>query len=696
MERNRFYTSREREREKRRKEMRRGKERWTHGDDKRLAHALLDVFANQGEIVVLSDNCSLWKSVQQRYQALAAAEQAILPGFTVAGRSARSLHTRWARSIRPDMVLFASIVDKLQKTGKKPAKAIKEAVKLFREERSEINAVAVRQYVMGRMRPPSPTGDSETDSTRPKLKFESFHFHHCYDVLRSNPRFIETLLEQCRVNGEGGARKRRRVDGIGALEEPEYSSSTSSDESDTADSNEDEELLLQSSSRFQPAKVGVISSEQVSTLRYPQPLSWKSSQATGNGVQRPSPQVRPLVQSSSTSQSRSDSVIVTIEDTRDDLELPRIECDREVANEYIRLRTQTLQEDRRLKLLAELRGVVTTISQLAQQLAWNGVASAALAARTGTTCPQLDQDILRDIAFFRGEKQRLMETIAGLDDDAVTQLRLIDVHFHSFTAHFTLSIMAARTLTLLPLVGVAAWSCNATLTRMSHQVRAPPGGEALDFIPGSMDDTIMETLETGDLVFFQRKLTALQPLAALHTWITRQQLRPRFDHCGWIYVDRLGRKFIVEETLDKVQCRPYSARLLTSEATEISVLTLKMERSKEMQEAANAFIAENVGRTSRISLRHTVSALISPEEMRKAKSDATPSFPCAAFVAEAYDAMGLVNKSQLTKNQPPLSSATVTPRDLAATRIKLQVPPEKQPDGAKSPAFGRLLPIRLE
>ncbi|KAG1692402.1 hypothetical protein DVH05_025368 [Phytophthora capsici] len=256
--------------------------------------------------------------------------------------------------------------------------------------------------------------------------------------------------------------------------------------------------------------------------------------------------------------------------------------------------------------------------------------------------------------------------------------------------------MAARTLALLPLVGVAAWSGNATLTRMSHQVRAPPGGEALDFIPGSMDDTIMETLETGDLVFFQRKLTALQPLAALHTWITRLQLRPRFDHCGWVYVDRLGRKFIVEETLDKVQCRPYSARLLTSEATEISVLTLKMERSKEMQEAANAFIAENVGRTSRISLRHTISALINPEEMRKAKPDAMPSFPCAAFVAEAYDAMGLVNKNQLTKNQPPLSTTTVTPRDLAATRIKLQVPPEKQSDGAKPPAFGRLLPIRLE
>ncbi|OWZ18574.1 hypothetical protein PHMEG_0007303 [Phytophthora megakarya] len=248
--------------------------------------------------------------------------------------------------------------------------------------------------------------------------------------------------------------------------------------------------------------------------------------------------------------------------------------------------------------------------------------------------------------------------------------------------------MAARTLTLLPLAGLAAWSGNATLTRMRHQVRAPPGGEALEFIPGSMDDTIMETLETGDLVFFQRKLTAMQPLAALHTWITRVQTRPRFDHCGWVYVDRLGRKFIVEETLDKVQCRPYSARLLTSQATEISVLTLKMERSKEMQEAANAFIADNLGRTSRISLRHTISALINPGEVH----DETPAFPCAAFVAEAYDAMGIANKHHLTNAQPPLSAATVIPRDLAATKIKLQ----NHSDRAKSPAFGRLLPIRLE
>ncbi|KAE8913583.1 hypothetical protein PF005_g17784 [Phytophthora fragariae] len=374
--------------------MRRGKERWTHADDRRLGRALLAVFASQGDVVVLSDNCALWKLVQQRYQGLVAAEQAVVPDVTAAPRSARSLHTRWSRGIRPDMALFVSLVDKLQKAGKTPAKAIKQAAKLFREERSETNATAVRQYVQERQ---TPSSDSETDSGRPKLKFESFHFRHCYDILSSNAKFVQALLEQDKGRGRGrdssehGPRKRRRTS-----DADEYSSSTSSDGSDT------EELMLHDApaGRIQLAKVGAISSRQVPA----QSSSWPHARA--NGVP-----VHP---------SASDSVVITFDDgMSDDGELPpRLECDRQVANAYVRLRTQTLQEDRRLKLLAELRGVVTTISQLAQQLAWNGVASAALAARTGGVCPALDEDVLRDIAFFRHEKQRLKQQIAALDGDA--------------------------------------------------------------------------------------------------------------------------------------------------------------------------------------------------------------------------------------------------------------------------------------
>ena len=71
-------------------------------------------------------------------------------------------------------------------------------------------------------------------------------------------------------------------------------------------------------------------------------------------------------------------------------------------------------------------------------------------------------------------------------------------------------------------------------------------------------------------------------------------------------------------------------------------------------------------------------------------------FGNAAFVAEAYDAMGLVSKNQTTTTQPSLPATAITPRHLAEGKVRLQVPPGKQFDGAKPPAFGPLLPIRLK
>lgn len=58
----------------------------------------------------------------------------------------------------------------------------------------------------------------------------------------------------------------------------------------------------------------------------------------------------------------------------------------------------------------------------------------------------------------------------------------------------------------------------------------------------------------------------------------------------------------------------------------------------------------------------------------------------AAFVVEALDAMGLVDKARLG---PGLSAANVMPRDLVA-KGKLRFRPES---GAR---FGSLVPIRLE
>ncbi|CAI5735318.1 unnamed protein product [Hyaloperonospora brassicae] len=386
--------------------MRRGKERWTHADDERLSRALLAVFANRGEPVVLSDNCALWKRVQQRYQELMAADA------TAAARSARSLHTRWARGIRPDLTLFASLVQKTQRNGADAVKAVEMAVRLFREQRSEANAAAVRQFVQKRQRTSLTGGDvdadSETDCSRPKLKFESFHFLHCYDILGASPTFLKVLLDPSRTaRGDGAHDKRRRVDAGSALKR---------EDSASVDAQEDGKRVA-SASRAPPA-------------RRVQGMKMSSTQSKSRTQQQPpsgqQPQRRDEKTRHSFTAARRDSsrAVVTLDDASDDIGVPPVECDRAVANEYVRLRIQTLREDRRLKLLAELRGVVATIAQLAQQLAWDGVASAAVAARTGKAHVASNSGVLRDIAFFRHEKQRLKQRIAGLDDGAPSRDRV--------------------------------------------------------------------------------------------------------------------------------------------------------------------------------------------------------------------------------------------------------------------------------
>ena len=303
-----------------------------------------------------------------------------------------------------------------QRTGADAVKAVEQAVRLFREQRSEANAAAVRQFVQKRQQTSLAGGDadSETDSSRPKLKFESFHFLHCYDIVGASPAFLKVLLDPSRTaRGDGAHDKRRRVEGGSALKRED---SALRGACASVDAHEDVKRVA-SASRAPPARrvQGTkMSSTQSKSRTHQQPPS-------GQQPQRRDEKTR---HSFIAARRDSGSAVVTLDDASDDIGVPPVECDRAVANEYVRLRIQTLREDRRLKLLAELRGVVATIAQLAQQLAWDGVASAALAARTGKAHVASNSGVLRDIAFFRHEKQRLKQRIAGLDDGALSRDRV--------------------------------------------------------------------------------------------------------------------------------------------------------------------------------------------------------------------------------------------------------------------------------
>ncbi|KAF0720395.1 Aste57867_325 [Aphanomyces stellatus] len=198
--------------------------------------------------------------------------------------------------------------------------------------------------------------------------------------------------------------------------------------------------------------------------------------------------------------------------------------------------------------------------------------------------------------------------------------------------------LSAQALTALPFVSIAGWTGFAAYQRTN--ANSPPRG--LTFNTGSMDDIMSDTLKTGDLVLFRRNCAYMQPLDAASCFLTGkvESWKSQYNHCGFIFVNHIGDKFIVEETYSGVKCRPYSARILTSMSTDIVVVPLR--RTKEMELAAKQFIEENVNRPSRFSLSNVLEQLTSPG----ASADkSTPIFPAAGLIAEVYQRMGLLPES---------------------------------------------------
>ncbi|KAH9095761.1 hypothetical protein LEN26_017724 [Aphanomyces euteiches] len=213
--------------------------------------------------------------------------------------------------------------------------------------------------------------------------------------------------------------------------------------------------------------------------------------------------------------------------------------------------------------------------------------------------------------------------------------------------------MSAKALSVLPFVSIAGWSGFVVMAR--SQANNPPRG--YNFITGSMDDVMSDTLKTGDLILFRRNCAYMQPMDGLGCFLTSQvdQWKSQFNHCGFILVNHVGDKFVVEETYSGVKCRPYSARILTSLSTDIVVVPLRVKRTKEMEAAAAQFVQENLNRPSRFSLSTVLNQLASP-----GKTKNSPVFPAAGLIAEAYQSMGLL-PVEPTKGY--ISPATCTMKD---------------------------------
>jgi hypothetical protein len=148
--------------------------------------------------------------------------------------------------------------------------------------------------------------------------------------------------------------------------------------------------------------------------------------------------------------------------------------------------------------------------------------------------------------------------------------------------------------------GLISWQGFAELKRAAHEksvkkrVLADSQGRKIGetFSAGSTEDTINETLQTGDLVFFNRPCVGMRPCGSALCAATKYVSNSSFDHVGMIYVRRDFKPMLVEKTFSGIKVRPWDERLSRSRAGEVIIHPLRCRRTPEIIERVTRTIEE--------------------------------------------------------------------------------------------------------
>jgi hypothetical protein len=154
-------------------------------------------------------------------------------------------------------------------------------------------------------------------------------------------------------------------------------------------------------------------------------------------------------------------------------------------------------------------------------------------------------------------------------------------------------------------VGIASWQGLVALKRNAHErtvkqrvVADRQGRKIRDtFTAGSTEDTISESLQTGDLVFFNRPCFVMRPcgsaVCAATKWASPNERR--YDHVGMIVVGKDYKPMLVEQTHGGTKLRPWDERLSRSLAGEVVIRPLRMRRTKEAMDRLLGIVETTVG-----------------------------------------------------------------------------------------------------
>jgi hypothetical protein len=98
---------------------------------------------------------------------------------------------------------------------------------------------------------------------------------------------------------------------------------------------------------------------------------------------------------------------------------------------------------------------------------------------------------------------------------------------------------------------------------------------ASDFRTGAIDDRVMDNLNTGDLILFQRRWYYHHLPIGLTILLYRHLFQTEFDHFGIVMVDKNGRAGVLENTFfHGLQFRPFPDRISYSQARVVNLIPI--------------------------------------------------------------------------------------------------------------------------
>ena len=234
--------------------------------------------------------------------------------------------------------------------------------------------------------------------------------------------------------------------------------------------------------------------------------------------------------------------------------------------------------------------------------------------------------------------------------------------------------------------GVAGWQALAYYTRSSYsaaidrqiQRTLDDQGNAVQptMAVGSIEDTVADTLQTGDLVFFGQRCSLKLPCDSLHCALTKAALdSSRFNHVGIVICKGPGLEpYVLEASCGgNVSLRPYSERVLRSASPLIYVHPVRFQRTQEMVKRFESFSEEAVERSQQASVLASVGAIAArvvsnATQARRDRSEPpgiiadAPQSHATALVLDALQSTGLLSEK--------VSAKRAVPEDLLGMRLQ--------------------------